>query len=155
MRKRDFMRSERIFEPALCRPFGTSLAVAFYVCLSGFVSSALGQSAGVAPARILCDETAHTFRIDGAGVSYVFGVNQNGEVQALYWGQRLQPADPIPPARADGGASAFDLPVNATPQEFTGWGGGLVVAPNLKITFPDAIAIWSCTTYHTRFSTTP
>jgi alpha-galactosidase len=137
MRKRDSMRSERIFEPALCRPFGTSLAVAFYVCLSGFVSSALGQSAGVAPARILCDETAHTFRIDGAGVSYVFGVNQNGEVQALYWGQRLQPADPIPPARADGGASAFDLPVNATPQEFTGWGGGLVVAPNLKITFPD------------------
>ena len=29
------------------------------------------------------------------------------------------------------------LPVNATPQEFAGWGGGLVVVPNLKITFPD------------------
>ncbi len=137
MRKRDFMRSGRIFEPSLCRRFGTLLAVACCVCLSGLVSSALGQSAGVAPARILYEETAHTFRIDGADVSYVFGVNQNGEVQTLYWGQRLQLADPTPPARADGGTSAFDLPVNATPQEFTGWGGGLVVVPNLKITFPD------------------
>ena len=33
--------------------------------------------------------------------------------------------------------SSFDLPVNATPQEFVGWGGGLVIVPDLKITFPD------------------
>ena len=149
MRKRDFMRSERIFEPSLCRRLGTSLAVAFCVFLSGRVSPALGQSAGAAPGRILYDEAKHTFRMDGADVSYVFGVNQNGEVQALYWGQRLQLADPIPSARADGGTSAFDLPVNATPQEFTGWGGGLVVVPRT------AIATWSCTTCHTRFNTTP
>jgi alpha-galactosidase len=64
-------------------------------------------------------------------------VDQEGELQTLYWGKRLQPADPIPPAHAYAGTSAFDLPVNATPQEFTGWGGGLVVVPDLKITFPD------------------
>jgi alpha-galactosidase len=46
------------------------------------------------------DETTHTFRMDGAGVSYVFGVNQNGELQSIYWGKRLRPADPIPAARS-------------------------------------------------------
>ncbi len=75
--------------------------------------------------------------MDAAGVSYVFGVNQNGELQTLYWGKRLRPADAFPEARANEGSSAFDLPVNATPQEFTGWGGGLVVVPDLKVTFPD------------------
>jgi len=137
MRKRDFMRFERIIELSLGRRLGTSLVVAFCVGLSGCVSPALGQSAGATAMRILYDEATHTFRLDGADVSYVFGVNQNGEVQTLYWGQRLQLADPIPSARADGGTSSFDLPVNATPQEFTGWGGGLVVVPDLKIRFPD------------------
>src|SRR5580698_2207840 len=114
-----------------------ALALAYCACLTGTASFATGQAAGAAAGQIRYDETAHTFRMDGAGVSYVFGVNQNGELESLYWGKRLRPADPIPPARADGGSSAFDLPVNATPQEFAGWGGGLVVVPNLKITFPD------------------
>ena len=30
-----------------------------------------------------------------------------------------------------------DTSINITPQEFTGWGGGLVLEPSLKITFPD------------------
>jgi alpha-galactosidase len=137
MRKRDFLRSERVFELSLRCRLGISLATAIWVSLSGSVSPALGQSAGAAAERILYDEKAHTFRLDGAGVSYVLGVNQNGEVQTLYWGKRLQLADQIPSARAEAGTSAFDLPVNATPQEFAGWGGGLVVVPNLKITFPD------------------
>ena len=113
-----------------------ALALACYVWLVGVTSSANGQ-ASTAAGLIHYDETAHTFRMDGGGVSYVFGVNQNGELQSLYWGKRLRPADPIPPARVEGGSSAFDLPANATPQEFAGWGGGLVVVPNLKITFPD------------------
>ena len=137
MCERGFMRSERAFELSLCRRLGISLAIALCVSVAGSGSPALGQSAQAAPERILYDETAHTFRMDGGGVSYVFGVNQNGEVQTLYWGQRLQPADPIPPARSEAGTSAFDLPVNATPQEFAGWGGGLVVVPDLKISFPD------------------
>jgi alpha-galactosidase len=113
-----------------------SVALACCVCVAGTVVQVQGHAAGAAVQQIRYDETTHIFLMDGAGVSYVFGVNQNGELQTLYWGKRLQPADPIPPARADGGTSAFDLPTNATPQEFTGWGGGLVVAPNLKITFP-------------------
>ena len=114
-----------------------ALALACFVCAASAASSAHSQAAREATTQIRYDEQAHTFRMDGAGVSYVFGVNQNGELQSLYWGKRLRPADPIPPARADRGTSAFDLPANATPQEFAGWGGGLVVVPSLKITFPD------------------
>ena len=95
------------------------------------------QPNNIVPAQIRYDEAGRTFRMDAADVSYIFGVNQSGELQTLYWGKRLRPADSIPEARAEPGSSAFDLPVNATPQEFTGWGGGLVVVPDLKITFPD------------------
>ena len=131
------MRSQRVFAYSICC-LGILRAIAFCAFVSGSVFSALSQAASCATSgRILYDEATHTFRMDGAGVSYVFGVNQNGELQTLYWGKRLQPADPIPPARADGGTSAFDLSVNATPQEFTGWGGGLVVVPDLKVSFPD------------------
>ena len=131
------MLSQRVFAYSICC-LGILRAIAFCAFVSGSVFSALSQSASSATSgRILYDEATHTFRMDGAGVSYVFGVNQNGELQTLYWGKRLQPADPMPPARADGGTSAFDLSVNATPQEFTGWGGGLVVVPDLKVSFPD------------------
>lgn len=118
-----------------------SVAFACCVCVAGTVVQVQGQATGAVVQQIRneirYDETTHTFRMDGAGVSYVFGVNESGELQSLYWGKRLQPGDPFPPARADEGTSSFDLPANATPQEFTGWGGGLFVVPNLKITFPD------------------
>jgi alpha-galactosidase len=96
-----------------------------------------GQSAGIQPEPIRYDEAARVFRIDAADVSYVFGVNQNGQLQTVYWGKRLRPGDPVLPPRADGGTSSFDLPANATPQEFSGWGGGVVVVPDLKVSFPD------------------
>ena len=136
MRERSFMRSGAL-GPSQRRRLGISLAIVFCISVIGAGRPVQGQSASVEPERIHYDETAHTFRMDSAGVSYVFGVNQNGELQSLYWGKRLRHADPIPPAQAVGGTSAFDLPANATPQEFAGWGSGLVVVPNLKITFPD------------------
>ena len=88
-------------------------------------------------AVIRYDEAARTFRLEAADVSYVLGVNQDGQLQSLYWGKRLRASDPIPPAQKDNGTSSFDLPVNATPQEFVGWGGGLMVVPDAKITFAD------------------
>jgi alpha-galactosidase len=136
MRETSFI-APGVFGPSQRRRLGISLTIAFCVSVIGTGRPALGQSASSEQERIKYDETTHTFRMDGAGVSYVFGVNQNGELQTLYWGKRLQPADPTPAAHADGGTSAFDLPVNATPQEFAGWGGGLVVVPDLKISFPD------------------
>jgi alpha-galactosidase len=106
-------------------------------CLLGLAlpGAVVAQNPPGGPIRF--DEAARTFRLEAADVSYVLGVNAEGELQSLYWGKRLQASDPIPAARADKGTSSFDLPINATPHEFVGWGGGLVVVPDVKITFPD------------------
>lgn len=138
--------SERVTMSSLFRrtPARTSGPEQFLLSIIVFCASIfanvppmLCQPSNTVPVQIRYDETRHTFRMDAADVSYIFGVNQSGALQTLYWGKRLRSADAIPEARLDGGTSAFDLPVNATPQEFTGWGGGLVVVPDLKITFPD------------------
>jgi|HubBroStandDraft_1064217.scaffolds.fasta_scaffold01034_11 alpha-galactosidase len=113
------------------------VALACCAFLHGTVIQVKGQATKGIAQQIRYDDTAHTFRMDGGGVSYLFGVNQNGELQTIYWGKRLGIDDPISSARAERGTSAFDLSVNATPQEFTGWGGGLVVVPDLKVSFPD------------------
>ena len=75
--------------------------------------------------------------MDAADVTYVLGVNNAGELQTLYWGKRLAASDHFGPAKQMPEAASFDLPVTTTPQEFIGWGGGLFVEPDLKITFPD------------------
>jgi alpha-galactosidase len=109
----------------------------FAVAACALGLAAPGPAAAQSQSAIRYDSAARTFRLEAADVSCVFGVNQDGELQSLYWGKRLRPDDPIPAAQADGGSSSFDLPVNATPQEFVGWGGGLVVVPDVKIAFPD------------------
>jgi alpha-galactosidase len=52
-------------------------------------------------------------------------------------GQAAAGGDSFPAAKPADAISSFDMSVNTTPQEFAGWGGGLFVEPNLKITFPD------------------
>ena len=96
-----------------------------------------------ASALIRFDESTRVFRIDAADTTYVLGVNENQQVQTLYWGKHLPESDHFAAAESMPGSASFDPPVNTTPQEFVGWGGGLYVEPDLKITFPDAIAIWS------------
>ena len=89
------------------------------------------------PASLSFDEASKVFRIDAAGTTYVMGVNSEGRLQALYWGKRLGVGDKFPEAKEKPEAAAFDRPITTTPQEFVGWGGGLYVEPDLKITFPD------------------
>jgi alpha-galactosidase len=77
------------------------------------------------------------FRLDGGDTTYAFGVNERGDLQALYWGGRLGAHDPIPPAHSFPEWASFDRPNTTTPQEYAAWGGGLFTEPALKITFAD------------------
>lgn len=83
------------------------------------------------------DTQNHVFRIDAADMTYAFGINENAELQTIYWGNRLSTSDPLPSPKASLGVASFDLPSSTTPEEFAGWGGGIYVEPALKITFPD------------------
>jgi alpha-galactosidase len=100
------------------------------------VTSPLKAIAAPQSEPIRYDATAHTFRIDAGDVSYILGVNESGDLQTLYWGERLRTQDPSPAPSAESG-SGFELPVDTTSHEFVGRGSGLYVVPNLKISFPD------------------
>jgi alpha-galactosidase len=108
---------------------------------AAFVSSALVWAPSFTSAQtqrtaIHYDDMTHVFRIDAADITYAFGVNEHKQLQAVYWGKRLDATDTFSQPKSVGG-SGFDLSTSTTPQEFVGWGGGLVVEPDLKITFPD------------------
>ena len=90
-----------------------------------------------APTSIAYDSTSRTFRLDGAAVTYIFGINERNELQSLYWGHRLAPTDRLPAAHILPEHASFDVSNTTTPQEFAGWGSELYVEPALKITFPD------------------
>jgi alpha-galactosidase len=83
------------------------------------------------------DAGTQVFRLDGGGVSYVFGVNTRGELQQLYWGGRLGAADSFPQAKPMPEWASFDSSYTNTPQEYVGWGAGLFNEPALKVTFAD------------------
>jgi alpha-galactosidase len=111
-------------------------AILLYIVLIGSVVSlsALGQ-ANVA--SINFDNQTRVFRIDAADMSYVFGINEKKQMQTLYWGKRLSAADTFAAPHSGPDLAGFDTSINMTQQEFTGWGGGLYVEPDLKVTFPD------------------
>ncbi|MBW4039565.1 MAG: alpha-galactosidase [Acidobacteria bacterium] len=77
------------------------------------------------------------FRIDAAGTTYAFGINNVDELQPVYWGPQLATNDHFPATHEKPEAAAFDASVTTTPNEYAGWGGGLYVEPALKVTFPD------------------
>lgn len=81
--------------------------------------------------------STQVFRLDGSNSTYAFGVNERGELQALYWGGRIGAHDTIPPAHSNPEMASFDSPYTTTPQEYASWGAGLFTEPALKVTFAD------------------
>lgn len=106
------------------------------VVLAGIALLTLTSHAQAKP-HIACHDKTLVCRIDANDMTYVLGVNNLKQVQTLYWGERLGDTDSFPTAKAAPKGSGFDFASTVTPQEFVGWGGGLSVEPDLKITFPD------------------
>jgi alpha-galactosidase len=101
------------------------------------LSSLLGSTLLFAqPSGVHVDSGKKILRLDGGGTSYVFGVNERGELQQMYWGGRLAETDAFSAAES-ARLWATDSSHANTPEEYAGWGGGFYVEPALKITFPD------------------
>ena len=101
------------------------------------VIGAIGNVHAAADIAIRFDESARTFRLDAAKVTYAFGVDDKGQLQSLYWGPRLGASDRLPTAVAPSAGDAIDGNINRVRQEYSGWGGGLFYEPGVKISFPD------------------
>ena len=119
------------------RPYFSEVRRFRFSLLSCLLLVLAGTLEAQQPASVRFDDASRTFRIDAAEMSYVLGINAQKQVQAIYWGKRLGAGDRFPAPTQMPEAASFDLPVTTTPQEFVGWGGGLYVEPDLKITFPD------------------
>ena len=78
------------FSSALKGLRATAAAIAL---LWVFCGAAAGQQNS---ARVTYDPSSRVFRMDAADVTYVLGVNEQEQVQTLYWGKRLRHADPPP-----------------------------------------------------------
>ncbi len=120
----------RFLYPWLC--LARCVLIAFV--LSAWCASAFAEDLR---ASIHYEPGSRIFRINAGGSSYIFGVNEKGELQSIYWGRKLAASDQFPAAHSLPPQASFTASVNTTPQEFTGWGGGLYNTPDLKITFPD------------------
>jgi alpha-galactosidase len=67
--------------------------------------------------------------------TYAMGVNERGELQAIYWGPRVMRDADFSPALSRGEVASFDLSNTTTPQEYPGWGAELYNEPALKATY--------------------
>jgi alpha-galactosidase len=124
------------FPDSIAYKLSSSIYAALWVVVIGFMIPA-GINAQTKSTSIRFDKQTQVFHIDAADMSYVLGINEQKEIQTLYWGKRLNAEDSFGVTHSAPGLSGFDSSINTTQQEFTGWGGGLYVEPDLKITFPD------------------
>ena len=87
------------------------------------------------PIRFL--DQSKIFVLDAGKVSYVFGVNEQGGLQHIYWGGHVSRDADFSSAHTYPEWASFDVSSTTTPQEYPGSGAGLFMEPSLKITFPD------------------
>jgi alpha-galactosidase len=88
---------------------------------------------------------AQTIRFDAArrmwflstqSTSYVLGINEQNEVQHLYWGKRVTADVDFAPAHM-AEAYGFETREGRTGEEYPAWGGMRYAEPCLKVTFPE------------------
>ena len=65
-------------------------------------------------------------------------MNEQNEVQLVYWGARLSRDADLEPAHTHGGY-AFESDAGLAPIEYPGWGGLRFAEPCLKVTFADGV----------------
>lgn len=87
-------------------------------------------------AKVTATSDGRQFRLDGGGVTYAIGVDEQGYLQPLYWGAALDATAPLP-ARHPKELSGFDPAGSITPQEYPGQGEGLISEPGIKVMFAD------------------
>jgi alpha-galactosidase len=83
-------------------------------------------------------EAGNLFELRMKSSSYVFGVNENGTVQHLYWGEPVEAAECADLLHLRH-HSSFDAEVNREQEEYGGWGGTLYAEPCLKVRFQNGV----------------
>jgi alpha-galactosidase len=102
-----------------------------------FSASMVCTSRTCAQAGIRAVPERSQWYLDAGESTYVLGVNEQHELQTLYWGPSLPTDARVPAAKAAPGRIQFDPPVNTTALEYPAWGEGLYVEAALKADAPN------------------
>jgi len=95
--------------------------------------------ASAAAGSVRFEPDSKTFLIETAHSSYVFGVNENGALQNIYWGGKITRAADFSAAHTVNNHASFDSREGQSPEEYPGWGGMQYAEPCLKVTFADGV----------------
>lgn len=83
-------------------------------------------------------ELHRVFAIQTQNSTYLFGINDQGSLQHLYWGQPVgvEDAARLLQPRSH---SSFDAEVHSEVEEYSFWGGVKYSEPSLKIRMSDGV----------------
>ncbi|ANS74333.1 alpha-galactosidase [Paenibacillus yonginensis] len=84
------------------------------------------------------DERLRIFAMDTVQSSYLFGINDKGKLQHLYWGPQVSIQDAAPLLRSSS-HSSFDAELDREAEEYSFWGGVSYTEPSLKVRMPDGV----------------
>ncbi|MWV47222.1 alpha-galactosidase [Paenibacillus sp. HJL G12] len=84
------------------------------------------------------DDKHRIFAIHTQASSYLFGINEKGRLQHLYWGDPVTAEDAAPLLRARS-HSSFDAEVDMEAEEYSFWGGVNYDEPSLKARMHDGV----------------
>ncbi|MCC3373243.1 alpha-galactosidase [Cohnella sp. REN36] len=87
---------------------------------------------------IIYHEEKKLFEIRTERSSYLFGINGNGTIQHLYWGEPIAAAESVDLLKSRS-HSSFDAAVDREAEEYGGWGGANYAEPGLKASFADGV----------------
>src|SRR5689334_4937322 len=103
-----------------------SLLAPFALCVGGLAQE---------PIRFLADKKLWV--LDTGNSSYVFGVNERGQLQHAYWGGKLWRDADLAAVHSAAEWASFDGSASTTPGEYAGWGSIMYTEPCLKVTLDD------------------
>jgi alpha-galactosidase len=109
----------------------------FRWCLTAFLMISPFLTSPKAQAGIQYYPERKVWVLQAGEETYAFGVNERGELQAIYWGPRIARDADFHSAHSRPEVASFDLSTTTTPQEYPGWGAELYNEPALKATYAD------------------
>lgn len=92
---------------------------------------------GAAPVRYLANLRVWVLATERT--TYVMGLNENGELQTLYWGGKLGSDHDLSAARLRPEHASFDSQETMSNLEYPGWGGRYYNEPALKVTLESGV----------------
>ncbi len=107
------------------------------VMLGALIALLIWLSVPAARADIQYSPERKVWVLQAGESTYAFGVNERGELQAIYWGGTVAHAADFPAVHSRGEVASFDSTTTTTPQEYPGWGAELYNEPALKATYAD------------------